>query len=311
MKKLIGYLLLGCIALVQGACNKLDLMTEEDDVPEVVQEPTLTKQIMLDVSMGTNFMYKWADFDKISLFVMRESEMNTDHPENINVPATYRYGRWNLDSQIKIDDDQWKAYAYYPYTEGLQDFRIPINPEDEVTHLIGKSSLPFGFHNNNINIELWQPTALLTVYVRKQGNVDAKVVKSVRLYKKSGGLPVEGILDILGQKIEYTKLGDYTKTDLQYIVRAGSNADPIDFKVLPTLQKTKALSVDSSSPTYIEIGINDGVYSAELPKTVSDWEGGKQYTLNVIYNNDVLVIESVSIRLWQTERLEIVPNDKD
>lgn len=310
MKKLGFYLIVGCVSLLLGACNKLDIVpVEEDDVPAVVEEPMLTKQVFLDVSMGTNFSYKWSELDQISLFVVRQSDMNIEHLENMNVPATYRYGSWNIDSQIKIDDDQWRAFAYYPYTEGLTDYRIPITPEDTTFHLVGSSTVPFGYHNNNINIELWQPTALLTVYVRKQGNVDKKVVKSVRLFKKSGGLPVEGILDILGQKIEYTKYGDYLKDDLSYIVRTSANADPIDFRVMPTVQKTKAGAIDNSAPTYIEIGINEGVYTAELPLAVSDWEGGKQYTVNIIYNNDVLLIESVSIRLWQTQQMDIFPRE--
>ena len=67
--------------------------------------------------------------------------------------------------------------------------------------------------------------------------------------------------------------------------------------------------MDSSAPTYIEIGINEGVYTAELPLAVSDWEGGKRYTVNVIYNNDVLLIECVSIRLWPTQQLDIYPRE--
>ena len=154
-------------------------------------------------------------------------------------------------------------------------------------------------------IEMWQPEAMVTIYVRKQGKVDRKVVNSVRLYKKNGGLPVEGMLNILSQTVSYTKMGDYLKSDLDYLVKPDADADPIDFKVLPTHQATKASTVDLSSPTYIELGINNSTFSAQLPKAVSDWESGNHYTVNVIYNNDVVTIESVSIRPWKTEHLEI------
>lgn len=306
MRTVYKYFLLGVVTTL-FACNKLEDMSDDikEDVPPVVVDPTPTKQIYLDVSLGTNFTHQWEDLDTLSLFVMRDGQMDMEHPENNNVPAVYQFGKWSIVSPITVTDDKWKAYAYYPYNKDLEGYLVPINPNDGITHMVGVTSLPFGYHNNNMVIEMWQPEAMVTIYVRKQGKVDRKVVNSVRLYKKNGGVPVEGMLNILSQTVSYTKMGDYLKSDLDYLVKPDADADPIDFKVLPTHQATKASTVDLSSPTYIELGINNSTFSAQLPKAVSDWESGNHYTVNVIYNNDVVTIESVSIRPWKTEHLEI------
>lgn len=305
------FFLLG-VVLTICACNKLEDMPQDiqEDIPPVVVDPTPTKQVYLDVSLGANFSHKWGDLDSISMFVMRDEQMDIEHPENNNVPAVYRYGAWSIESPITITDDKWKAYAYYPYTANLESFKVPIVSGDSVRRMVGKTALPFGFHNNNIVIEMWQPVALVTVYVRKQGKVERKVVDQVRLYKKNSGLPIEGLLDILSQSITYTKMGDYVKSDLGYEVSSAESAEPIDIEVLPTYQQTKAATVDLSSPTYLELMINDSPFSAELPKAVNDWESGNHYTINVIYNNDVVTIESVSIRPWNTEHLEIFPEEQ-
>ena len=67
----------------------------------------------------------------------------------------------------------------------------------------------------------------------------------------------------------------------------------------------KGAELNNSDPTYIEMEINNGVMTAELPSPVANWEAGKQYIVNVLYNNDELVIEQVSIRVWQTQICEV------
>lgn len=309
MNKNWFWLIIGVLAM--SSCNKLDVIEgsdPENEVPSVVKEPTATKNISVNLSLGTNFLYKWAEGDSVSLFVMREGENSSEHEENINIPTSYIYGAWNLLSPIKLTDEQWKAYAYFPYRAEWDRYKVPIAVDDSITHMIGATTLSFGYHNNKILIEMKQPKALFTVYVRKQGRVDRKIVKSVRVFRKRSGLPQAGSLDILTGKIEFSKYGDYTKDSLNYEVSYGSTAEPIDFQVLPTIQNTstvKGAELNNSDPTYIEMEINNGVMTAELPSPVANWEAGKQYIVNVLYNNDELVIEQVSIRVWQTQICEV------
>lgn len=302
--------LIMCLLALSG-CNKLEVIEgtdPENEVPAVVNEPTMTKNISVNLSLGTNFLYKWAEGDSFSLFVMREGENSSEIEENNNIPLSYIYGDWNLLTPIKITDEQWKAYVYFPYRSEWDRYKVPIAIDDSITHMIGTTQLSFGYHNNKILIDLQQPKALLTVYVRKQGRVDRKIVKSVRVFRKRSGLPQAGTLDILTGKIDFSKYGDYSKNSLNYEVKYGSTAEPIDFQVLPTIQNkstVKGAELNNSDPTYIEMEINDYVLTAELPSPASNWESGKQYIVNVLYNNDELVIDEVAIRVWQTQICEV------
>lgn len=307
-----------CVLTLSG-CNKLDMIEGDgtEDIPSFVKEPIATKDMTVSLSLGTNFSYRWMEGDSLSLFVMREGEKFAVYPENSNVAVSYSYGEWSILSPLTLSDEQWKAYAYYPFRKDWERYNVPISVDDSIYHMVGKTNLSFGFHNNKIAIELLQPKSLLTVYVRKQGKVDRKIVESVRIYRKRSGLPRAGQLDIYSGLIEYQEFGDFKRDSLHYEVVSGSVADPIDFSILPTVQNnsvTKGTELNNSDPTMIEMEINGNTLTAQMPETVSNWVSGKQYVLNVLYNNDEIVIESVSIRNWQTEIVDVpgsnLPDDK-
>lgn len=307
-----------CVLTLSG-CNKLDIIEGDgsEEIPSFVKEPITTQDLSLKVSLGTNFSYRWLEGDSLSLFVMKEGERYPEYPENSNVAVSYSYGEWTLLSSLILSDEQWKAYAYYPYRAEWDRYYVPISVDDTITHMVGKTTLSFGYHNNKIALDLHKPNALLTVYIRKHGKVDRKIVQSVRIYRKRSGLPREGLLDVLSGLIEYQEFGEFKRDSLDYEVRSDSEAEPIDFTVLPTMQYSsvsKGAELSNTDPTMIDMEINGNTLSTQMPETVSNWESGKQYVLNVLYKNDQLVIESVSIRNWQTESFDVpgsnLPDDK-
>ena len=285
------------------ACNEMDVIEPsiENEVPQVVVTPTFTKQLFINLSLLSNFGGKWTEGDQVSLYFMKEGQVQPDHQENSNVRATFRNGVWVIDDDVLLTDESWKAYAFYPYTPDLVYDRVPIAANDTIDYRIGKTELSFGYHNYSMTLEMKKPKAKVNVYVRRQGRVEEKRVKQARLFKEDGGLPLTGLLDIRSQRIEYTLYGEFKKTGLNYVVGDKKDCDPIEFMVLPTLQQTKAGESNQlpERPT-IELEMDAQTYSAQLPETVSTWEAGKLYTVNVLYNGETIEIESVSIAVWKT-----------
>ena len=301
------YIGLACVMGLLQACNELDVVqpTTDNEIPAVVVTPTLTKQLMINLSLVNNFGSRWMENDQVSLFLMKEGQIQPDHEENSNVKATYRSGAWVIDDDVLLTDESWKAYAYYPYTPNLVYDRIPIAATDTIDHRIGKTELSFGFHNYSFTVEMMRPKSKVNVYVRRQGRVEEKTVRMARPYKEDGGLPISGLLDIRNQHIEYTLYGELKKTGLNYVVGDKKDCDPIEFMVLPTVQKTKASENIIASRPAIELEMDGQSYTAQLPETVSAWEAGKLYTVNMLFNGETVEIESVSIAVWKTIEFEL------
>lgn len=200
----------------------------------------------------------FVDTDRIGVYLATDTGV-----VETNVPYYCQEGRWRTDKEVVIRGKS-KVYAYYPYTEAMEGYLMPIDI-DRQEDVLYAHPVEVNLDTPFAQMRMRHALSMLSIYVAKGGYTKEGKITEVALMNT----PRTGTLDIRTGQVRMVKeTGEYR---LQ--VNKGL-AQRIDM-IVPPLQMNEL-----SQNLKIRLKIDGEDFAIEVPKE-QVWEQGKKYTYHL------------------------------
>ena len=224
---------------------------------------------------------------------------------------------WNPEKDVMLSASSANLYAYYPYSDEIQDIsKIPVKADSEVQTDFMYSKVETGLNNHNPEAEVQLQHALAAVRLSiSRGTYSGKgLITEVSIYGEN--IATEGMLNVKDGKL--SSLEGTGKVILPKIspVTISKEAVDIDILVIPTGRQssiniemlmdgerynlsTAAIKLVQGTISAIEIDVNNSSISI-LPVKVSSWKYsnsessaiGKSCCVNIIGDTEGINLSS-------------------
>ena len=260
-----------CLSLLTFlvACEKeIEKPAPPTPEPEVkkIQEATLQVNAYVGAEFQTGTtragrtgeVRSFVNTDRIGVYLATDTGV-----VETNVPYYCQEGRWMTEKEVVIRQKS-KVYAYYPYTEAMEGYLMPIdiNRQEDVLYA---HPVEVGLDTPFAQMRMRHALAMLSIYVAKGGYAKEGKISEVALMNT----PRTGTLDIRTGQVRMVKeAGEYR---LQ--INKGL-AQRIDI-IVPPLRMNEL-----SQNLKIRLKIDGEDFAIEVPKE-QVWEQGKKYTYHL------------------------------
>lgn len=169
--------------------------------------------------------------------------------------------------------------------------KIPLSTQKQKDYLVGVNTNTVNKSNPKASLAFTHVMSRITLNIKKaEDNLNAYKIPEVTLNNVIG----EAILEVEGGHPYLSSISNenssITVKPINYVLEQSSDVATVDFLLLPTVQNN--------------ITVKLGGFSQEIKLPMVDFESNKQYSFNVVINNNELVSSSPVITSWQNPQKE-------
>ena len=210
--------------------------------------------------------------------------------QDINNVSVFYDGQCTLSKDVLLDSTPIYIKAYYPYNKDLKDGLITINSTDQTDYLFGESvwaDHPYYVDNNNpkTDIVFRHVLSRLTLKIKhteKYGD-DFKLtdLSMYPLYKSTQFYVYNGRL--------WESIWNNTWTDFPINMNVSKDFQTVDYLLIPfTITGTVSIMLTQENKSY------------DICKIPGKMEGGKQYSYEIIYDDNGIKVSEAVITPWES-----------
>ena len=210
--------------------------------------------------------------------------------QDINNVSVFYDGQCTLSKDVLLDSTPIYIKAYYPYNKDLKDGLITINSTDQTDYLFGESvwaDHPYYVDNNNpkTDIVFRHVLSRLTLKIKhteKYGD-DFKLtdLSMYPLYKSTQFYVYNGRL--------WESIWNNTWTDFRINMNVSKDFHTVDYLLIPfTITGTVSIMLTQENKSY------------DICKIPGKMEGGKQYSYEIIYDDNGIKVSEAVITPWES-----------
>ena len=293
--KILNYIAvpLCCLSLL-AACNNED---GENNSPLAPLEVNVVSNPERSVIEGTVLPFQTS----FGLFGVSSAEA-TQADTEINNLSVYYNGQCTLSETVLLDEQPCYLKAYYPYSEQVSNGVMDIDVHDQTDVLLGESVREgeSAYANNEqpkVDIAFRHALTRLTFRVsRTHAYGDDFHLSAQLLYP----LYTTAKVDVVTQRLMPENLDEATLPISVEVTR-----DPSVFDVI-------VIPMESGEPKRGMVLYDDNHQGQWIDLPTSEWKPGQQYTYEVIFDADHVIVSEAVITPWETTIIpesEITDND--